>query len=64
MTNIKITLRKYALSQFYLHGEMMMMRYTDKSIKFDYFDERTNSWEDASVPQWEEDTKYRIKPKK
>tara|TARA_R100000544_G_C2218495_1_gene56001 strand:+ start:522 stop:716 length:195 start_codon:yes stop_codon:yes gene_type:complete len=64
MTNIKKTLRKYALSQFYLHGEMMMMRYTDKSIKFDYFDERSNSWEDASVPMWEEDTKYRIKPKK
>ena len=61
MINIKRTLRKYAISQFYLHGDMMLMKYKDKSIKFEYFDVRSNSWEDASVPCWEEDTEYRIK---
>ena len=61
---IKKTVRRYALSQFDMHGSMMMMRYKDKSVKFEYFDVRTKKWEDASVPQWEEDTQYRIKPNK
>ena len=38
----------------------MMMRYKDNTTKFEYFDIRSNQWEDASVPQWEEDTKYRV----
>lgn len=38
-----------------------MMRYKDKSIKFDYYCEEFNEWRDCSVPQWEEDTKYRVK---
>lgn len=54
------TSRRYALSQFAIHGEMMMMRYKDNTTKFEYFDIRSNQWEEASVPQWEEDTQYRI----
>lgn len=61
---MKKTLRRYALSQFDLHGDMMMLRYKDKSVKFEYFDVRTQTWEEASVPQFEEDTQYRIKPNK
>ena len=54
------TSRRYALSQFAIHGKLMMMRYKDKSIKFEYYCIKYNEWREASVPQWEEDTKYRI----
>ena len=58
---IRKTNRRYALSQFAIHGKLMMMRYKDISIKFDYYCEEFNEWRDCSVPQWEEDTKYRVK---
>ena len=43
-----------------MHGEMMMMRYRDKTLKFEYYCTKYSEWREASVPQWEEDTKYRI----
>lgn len=58
---IKKTSRRYALSQFDIHGKMMLMRFRDKSIKFEYYCEEYKIWREASVPQWEEETKYRIK---
>ncbi len=58
------TSRRYALSQFAMHGEMMMMRYKDKTLKFEYYCTKYSEWREASVPQWEEDTKYRINQNK
>ena len=58
--SVNKTSRRYALSQFAIHGKLMMMRYKDKSIKFEYYCTKYNEWREASVPQWEEGTKYRI----
>ena len=51
----------YSIAQVKAHGKLMQIRFKDRTIRFEYLDKNLG-WQSSSVPQWCENTEYRIKP--
>lgn len=52
------TKKIYSIDQVKAHGHLMQNRFRDRSLKFEYYDLKMG-WQDASVPQWVAETRYR-----